>query len=185
MRRLRAFGILAAGLLAASPALAARPLEAQAVSVFHATCVLNQGDAAGIDKKLAPLVEKKRAASVPAADLAKRTGMKVDHAWIVTSSDGADKFLVTTEPGICALHMSAGDPARVREDFKAAAQLLADAAKGTLDTREESKTKDSVYQLYSVELPNAKTQPTLALTTTDRPAASGTKHLMTFSVTRK
>ena len=177
-----AYAAAALGLLAAPAAFAAeRSAEAQAVSVFHATCVVEQGNSAGIDKRLAPLVAKKKAMAIPTDDLTKRTGLKADHAWVVVTANNTQKLLVTTQDGICAVHVSDGDATRIRNDFKAAALLLAQATKAELVIKKNTATEQS----YGVALPDAKTEPLLTLTTSDKQAASGTKHLMTFSVTKK
>lgn len=112
MRSLTLASAAAALCLLAAPAAFARSPEAQAVSVFHATCVVGQGQSAAIDKTLAPLVAKQRASAVPMADFTKRTGLKADHAWVVMPGKGTQKLLVTTEPGLCAVHVAEGDGAR-------------------------------------------------------------------------
>ncbi len=173
------------------PAFAAAPVkkvmapEAQAVAMFHKTCVLSQGDTAMIETNLSSFLAAGQASKIDPKDFTKRTGLKADHVWVVQPIDTKQKMLITTLPGVCALHLADGKASALQNDFLAAAKLLAQAAKAQLAEHKEIEKGGSEVHGYSVLLPNAKTTPVLTLTTSDKQSKSGTRHFMTFTVIKK
>lgn len=160
-------------------------LEEQAIAVFFDMCVLTGGDKEKIDKAMKPLFEHDAAKEIPAADLKTSMGIDADYVWLMRISKPTQKLMLTVAPNICALHLNSGDTKIVRREFEKMLDFSAKEVKGSRRIVEKRDSNGANYTMNAITLPNEPNELAIALSTTEKPAPKGTKHLMTLSVAKR
>lgn len=159
--------------------------EEQATAIFFDMCVLTGGDKAKIDKAMKPLFEHDAAKEVPASELKKSMNVDADYVWLMRISKPTQKLMLTVAPNICALHLNSGDTIIVRREFEKMLDFTAKNVNGNRRIVEKRNSNGVNYTMNAITLPKEPNELAIALSTTEKPAPKGTKHLMTLSVAKR
>ncbi len=180
--------LICASLFLTAPAFSGdTSAEKEAVNLFHQFCVLTNGNTAAIEKRMEPIIAANAGGKISSELLSTNSGIKSEHAWGIKLGAKHQKLLVTTVPGICAVHVESGDRKIIKEEFVRMVEFLAKILDGKA-LKIEEKQRDNfnaTYYSYAIDVPAFDHESMFAITVADSQSSGGTKHLMTYSILKR
>lgn len=154
----------------------------EAMVIFARVCVNTLGREAKMNDELMKLSKAGIANKLKpeAAALVVPESQK-DNAWIIVSPETKQRLMVTRDSiGICGMHVHAADANGMVKEYDGLVNAFASEAKGTIIAK-PPLNKDGNHFYYKEVKTTLGPIFSIALSTSDKPSAKGTQHVLTFA----